>query len=111
VTTIVDSAASSASAAGTVAGNVAGNVVSGAGTVASSVLQPLVFDPLRRLQGGNDEDEINDADRLWVAVDGMGGDDAPGPILEGCLQAIERLPLKIRLVGEQDRMRAAAADL
>ena len=70
MTTIVDSAASSASAAGAVAGN----VVSGAGTVASSVLQPLVFDPLRRLQGGNDEDEINDADRLWVAVDGMGGD-------------------------------------
>jgi fatty acid/phospholipid biosynthesis enzyme len=46
-----------------------------------------------------------------LPVDGMGGDDAPGPILEGCLQAIERLPLKIRLVGEQDRVRAAAADL
>ena len=107
MTTIVDSAASSASAAGTVAGT----VVSGAGTVASSVLQPLVFDPLRRLQGGNDEDEIKDENRLWVAVDGMGGDDAPGPILEGCLQAIERLPLKIRFVGEQDRVRAAAADL
>jgi glycerol-3-phosphate acyltransferase PlsX len=41
----------------------------------------------------------------------MGGDNAPGPILEGCLQAIERLPLKIRFVGEQDRVRAAAADL
>ena len=107
MTTIVDGAASSASAAGTVAGT----VVSGAGTVASSVLQPLVFDPLRRLQGGNDENEIKDEDRLWVAVDGMGGDSAPGPILEGCLQAIERLPLKIRFVGEQDRVRAAAADL
>ena len=34
------------------AGNVAETVVSGAGTVASSVLQPLVFDPLRWLQGG-----------------------------------------------------------
>ena len=107
VTTIVDSATSSASAAG----NVAGTVVSGAGTVASSVLQPLVFDPLRRLQGFNDEDEIQEEDRLWVAVDGMGGDDAPGPILEGCLQALERLPLKIRFVGEQDRVRAAAAAL
>ena len=107
MTTIVDGAASSASAAGTVAGT----VVSGAGTVASSVLQPLVFDPLRRLQGGNDENDIKDEDRLWVAVDGMGGDNAPGPILEGCLQAIERLPLKIRFVGEQDRVRAAAADL
>ena len=34
------------------AGNVAETVVSGAGTVASSVLQPLGFDPLRWLQGG-----------------------------------------------------------
>ena len=94
VTSIVDSAAET--------------VVTGAGTVASQVLQPLVFDPLRRLQGGDDQAEINEADRLWVAVDGMGGDHAPGPILEGCLQAIERLPLKVRFVGERDRVLAAA---
>ncbi|MBL6739990.1 MAG: phosphate acyltransferase PlsX [Synechococcus sp. BS301-5m-G54] len=100
VTTLVDGAASSASAAGNVAG-----------TVASSVLQPLVFDPLRRLQGGDDTAEIEDRDRLWVAVDGMGGDHAPGPILEGCLQAIERLPLRIRFIGETDRVLAAAAAL
>ena len=100
VTTLVDGATSSASAAGNVAG-----------TVASSVLQPLVFDPLRRLQGGDDTAEINDRDRLWVAVDGMGGDHAPGPILEGCLQAIERLPLRIRFIGETDRVLAAAAAL
>ena len=49
VTTIVDSATSSANVAGSMAGTVAESVVSGAGTVASSVLQPLVFDPLRRL--------------------------------------------------------------
>ena len=79
-----------------------------AGTVASSVLQPLVFDPLRWLQGGSDPEEINDADRLWVAVDGMGGDHAPGPILEGCLEAIDRLPLKIRFVGETDKVLEAA---
>ena len=78
-----------------------------AGTVASSVLQPLVFDPLRWLQGGSDPEQINDSDRLWVAVDGMGGDYAPGPILEGCLDAIERLPLKIRFVGETDQVMAA----
>ena len=94
VTSIVDSAAET--------------VVTGAGTVASQVLQPLVFDPLRRLQGGDGQAEINEADRLWVAVDGMGGDHAPGPILEGCLQAIERLPLKVRFVGERDRVLAAA---
>ena len=93
------------------AGNVAETVVSGAGTVASSVLQPLGFDPLRWLQGGTDADEIDDAERLWVAVDGMGGDHAPGPILEGCLDAIDRLPLKIRFVGEIDRVMAAATSL
>ena len=100
VTTLVDGATSSASAASNVAG-----------TVASSVLQPLVFDPLRRLQGGDDTTEIDDRDRLWVAVDGMGGDHAPGPILEGCLQAIQRLPLRIRFIGETDRVLAAAAAL
>ena len=82
-----------------------------AGNVASSVLQPLVFDPLRRLQENTEPDQIRDEDRLWVAVDGMGGDHAPGPILEGCLQAIGRLPLKIRFVGETDRIRSAAAEM
>ena len=100
VTTLVDGATSSASAASNVAG-----------TMASSVLQPLVFDPLRRLQGGDDTTEIDDRDRLWVAVDGMGGDHAPGPILEGCLQAIQRLPLRIRFIGETDQVLAAAAAL
>ena len=38
----------------------------------------------------------------------MGGDHAPGPILEGCLEAIDRLPLKIRFVGETDKVLAAA---
>jgi glycerol-3-phosphate acyltransferase PlsX len=97
VTSLVDTATSSASAAGTVAG-----------TVANSMLQPLVFDPLRWLQGNTDDEEIQDADRLWVAVDGMGGDHAPGPILEGCLEAIDRLPLKIRFVGETDKVLEAA---
>ena len=97
VTSLVDTATSSASAAGTVAG-----------TVANSMLQPLVFDPLRWLQGNTDDEEIQDADRLWVAVDGMGGDHAPGPILEGCLEAIDRLPLKVRFVGETDKVLKAA---
>ena len=97
VTSLVDTATSSASAAGTVAG-----------TMASTMLQPLGFDPLRWLQGSTEDDEIQEADRIWVAVDGMGGDHAPGPILEGCLEAIDRLPLKIRFVGETDKVLAAA---
>ena len=113
VTSLVGTATTSASAAGSVAGSVAGTVVSSAGSVAGTVLQPLVFDPLRRLQGGQADGDstINDADRLWVAVDGMGGDHAPGPILEGCLEAIARLPLRIRFVGETDRVRAAAQEM
>ena len=107
VTSLVDSATTSASAAT----SVAETVVTGAGSVANQVLQPLVFDPLRRLQGGDEQHEINDADRLWVAVDGMGGDHAPGPILDGCLQAIDRLPLKVRFVGERERVLAAADQL
>ena len=81
--------------------------------MASTVLQPLVFDPLRRLQKGIDDNDggIDDAQRLWVAVDGMGGDYAPGPILEGCLRAVELLPLRIRFVGEPERISAACADM
>ena len=118
VTTLVGTATS----AGTMAGSVAGAAVSGAGSVAGAatsaahtVLTPLVFDPLRRLQrglGGPDENTpINEADRLWVAVDGMGGDHAPGPILEGCLQAVERLPLRVRFVAETAPLRAAVLEL
>jgi glycerol-3-phosphate acyltransferase PlsX len=111
VTSLVDTATSAASSAGTVAGNVAGSVVSGAGTVAGTVLQPLMLDPLRRLQGVGLEGDapINDADRLWVAVDGMGGDHAPGPILEGCLRAVELLPLRVRFVAEPAPLQAAVA--
>jgi phosphate acyltransferase len=111
VTSLVGTATSAASTAG----NVAGAATSAATSAANTVLQPLVFDPLRRLQrglGGPDEDApINDADRLWVAVDGMGGDHAPGPILEGCLQAVERLPLRVRFVAELERLRPAIAEL
>ena len=117
VTTLVDSA----SAAGTAAGSMAGSVVSTAGTAAgaagaaaNTVLQPLVFDPLRRLQqgaGGVDGEAINDADRLWVAVDGMGGDYAPGPILEGCLRAVRLLPVRVRFVAETAAVDAAVAEL
>ena len=110
VTTIVDTATSSASAAGNVAGTVvssAGSVVTSASSMAGNMLQPLVFDPLRRLQGGDSDAEkttIDDSERLWIAVDGMGGDNAPGQILDGCLQALQRLPIRIKFVGESEHV-------
>ena len=136
VTSIVDSATNSAATASNVAGNVvsgagsvvntasnvAGNVVSGAGSVvntasslAKNTLQPLVFDPLKRLQN-NDElnsipaDNVGNAERVWIAVDGMGGDHAPGPILEGCLEAISRLPINIKFVGQIDKINQIAKE-
>ena len=108
VTTLVDTATNSASAASSVAGSVVSNAGSMAGNVAGSVLQPLVFDPLRRLQGGGEKNSIANKDRLWIAVDGMGGDNAPGQILDGCLQAIERLPIKIKFVGEVEKVLSVA---
>ena len=98
VTSIVDTAASSAATASNVAGNVAGNVVSSAesvvntassvvsnaSSIAKNTLQPLVFDPLKRLQNNDnilDRVEESQSKRIWIAVDGMGGDDAPAPML------------------------------
>jgi len=111
--------------ASNVAGNVAGNVVSSAESVvntASSVvlnasslakntLQPLVFDPLKRLQNNDNilvRVEESQSRRIWIAVDGMGGDYAPGPILEGCLEAICRFPKNIKFVGKIEKVKDAA---
>ena len=107
VTSLVDTASA--------AGSVAGAATSMAGSVAGNMLQPLVLDPLRRLQlgagGPEDWPVIDDRDRLWIAVDGMGGDNAPGPILEGCLRAVRVLPLRIRFVAEHEPLRRAVASL
>jgi glycerol-3-phosphate acyltransferase PlsX len=107
VTSLVDTASA--------AGSVAGAATSMAGTMAGTVLHPLVLDPLRRLQlgGGGPEDwpVIDDRQRLWIAVDGMGGDHAPGPILEGCLRAVRLLPLRIRFVAEPEPLRRAINSL
>ena len=111
--------------ASNVAGNVAGNVVSSAESVvntASSVvsnasslaknkLQPLVFDPLKRLQNNDNflvKEEDTQSNRIWIAVDGMGGDYAPGPILEGCLEAISRFPINIKFVGKIEKVKNEA---
>jgi glycerol-3-phosphate acyltransferase PlsX len=118
---LVDTASATASVAGSVAGaagNVAGNMAGAATSVAGSVLQPLVFDPLRRLQGsgsgldpGAGQLPLDPRQRLWVAVDGMGGDHAPGPILEGCLRAVQLLPLRVRFVAEAAPLAAAVRAL
>ena len=102
VTGLVGTAAATASATAGVAGSVAG-----------SVLQPLVFDPLRRLQKGSEAPGgvVDDRQRLWVAVDGMGGDHAPGAILEGCLRALPLLPVRIRFVAEEEPLRRAVQAL
>ncbi len=98
---------SSAGSVVNTASNVAGNVVSSAGSIAKNTLQPLVFDPLKRLQANensNDKDTVDTGKRIWIAVDGMGGDHAPGPILEGCLDAIQRFPINIKFVGQIEKI-------
>jgi len=116
VTSLVDTATSSATAASNVAGTVvsnAGSVVTSAGSIARSTLEPFVFDPLRRLQVGDSTDDKNgiiDSERIWVAVDGMGGDLAPGAILDGCLKSLSLLPLKIKFVGEIEKVEKAAIE-
>jgi glycerol-3-phosphate acyltransferase PlsX len=115
VTSLVGTATSTASGAASVAVEVATEMAGAATHVAGSVLQPLVFDPLRRLQQGSggpgEGTPIDDRQRLWMAVDGMGGDNAPGAILEGCLRAVEILPLRVRFVGEPERLGQAVAEL
>ena len=129
---VVSGAGSVVSTASNVAGNVAGNmagnvvssgksvvntassVVSNASSLAKNTLQPLVFDPLKRLQNSDnllDKNEENQSKRIWIAVDGMGGDYAPGPILEGCLEAISRFPINIKFVGKIEKVKNAAKKL
>ncbi len=125
VTSIVDTAANSAVTASNVAGNVAGNVVSSAesvvntasnvvssaSSIAKNTLQPLVFDPLKRLQNSDNlitKEDAPNSERIWIAVDGMGGDYAPVPILEGCLDAINRFPINIKFVGKIEKVRYEA---
>ena len=117
---------SASNAASNVAGNVAGNVVSSAESVvntatsvvsnasslAKNTLQPLVFDPLKRLQNNDyfsDKEKEFNSERIWIAVDGMGGDYAPVPILEGCLDAISRFPINIKFVGKVEKVKTEAA--
>ena len=122
---VVSGAGSVVSTASNVAGNVAGNVVSSAesvvntasnvvssaSSIAKNTLQPLVFDPLKRLQNSDNlisKEDLPNSERIWIAVDGMGGDYAPVPILEGCLDAISRFPINIKFVGKIEKVRYEA---
>ena len=122
---VFSGAGSVVSTASNVAGNVAGNVVSSAesvvntassvvssaSSIAKNTLQPLVFDPLKRLQNSDNvisKEEVTTSERIWIAVDGMGGDYAPVPILEGCLDAISRFPINIKFVGKIEKVRYEA---
>ena len=122
---VVSGAGSVVSTASNVAGNVAGNVVSSAesvvntasnvvssaSSIAKNTLQPLVFDPLKRLQNSENlisKEDLPNSERIWIAVDGMGGDYAPVPILEGCLDAISRFPINIKFVGKIEKVRYEA---
>ncbi len=129
---VVSSAGSVVSTASNVASNVAGNVagnvvssaesvvhtassvVSNASSLAKNTLQPLVFDPLKRLQNSDNvlnKGEEAQSKRIWIAVDGMGGDYAPEPILEGCLEAISRFPINIKFVGKIEKVKNAAKQI
>ncbi len=44
---------------------------------------------------------------MRIALDAMGGDYAPGPIVEGAVQAVQADPaMTVVLVGDQDRVAA-----
>ena len=59
----------------------------------------------------NEENSKSIDNRVWIAVDGMGGDYAPGPILQGCLDAIERLPINIKFVGQIDLINKTSKEI
>src|ERR1700753_64993 len=42
-----------------------------------------------------------------VALDAMGSDKAPEPEIKGAIQACRQLPVRVHLVGPEDRLRAA----
>ena len=46
-----------------------------------------------------------------IAVDAMGGDDAPGPEVAGCVRAVREHGLRAILVGDEPRLRAELARL
>ena len=48
---------------------------------------------------------------MKIAVDAMGGDHGPAPVIEGAMQAAQELGVGIILVGKQDELAAACQKL
>src|SRR4029079_12124034 len=46
---------------------------------------------------------------IWIAVDAMGGDAAPGHIVDGALAAVRHFDLGVALVGPPARLEAEVA--
>ena len=53
--------------------------------------------------------EIPLSERIPIALDAMGSDNAPAPEVEGAAQACRELPVRVLLVGPQERLREAMA--
>ena len=51
-------------------------------------------------------DEHPAPDMIWIAVDAMGGDDAPGHVVDGALAASRHFDLGVTLVGPEQRLEA-----
>jgi glycerol-3-phosphate acyltransferase PlsX len=52
------------------------------------------------------EDRVNAASRITIAVDGMGGDHAPEVVVEGAVLAARELGVSILLVGPEKELKA-----
>jgi phosphate acyltransferase len=52
------------------------------------------------------EDRVNAANRITIAVDGMGGDHAPDVVVEGALLAARELGVNVLLVGPEQELKA-----
>lgn len=73
-------------------------VISFLGNAAASPRETVVAPLLRlrkRTQLPADTQQADLAQRCPLAVDGMGGDHAPAAILRGCIEAVQRLPVKL----------------
>jgi glycerol-3-phosphate acyltransferase PlsX len=46
---------------------------------------------------------------IWIAIDAMGGDHAPGVVVDGALAAVRHFDLGVILVGPVDRLETELA--